>query len=86
MIDFVLVLGISVGVVGLSMLFVGYLVGVATALGNKNYFFGISSIVFVPVALIYCLCFWEKAAYPGKLMLGGLALLSASVLGITFVI
>ena len=60
--------------IGITLFFVGSLIAVLTALGNKQYVFGIATLLFFPLSLIYCALNWSKAAYPGKMVYGGAAL------------
>ena len=57
---------------GIMFLFVGSLISAATALGNNQRAFGWGTILFLPLSLVYCALNWDKAAYPGKMVFGGL--------------
>lgn len=64
------------GASGIGLVFVGMLMAVLTALGNRHYVFGIAIFLFFPVALIYGYLNRENAAYAMKLFVPGLFLLA----------
>lgn len=66
--------------VGAVLFFVGSLFTVITALGNKQYIFGWAIFLCLPLSLPYCALNWGKAAYPGKMVFSGSALLLACFL------
>lgn len=59
---------------GLMFILVGSLVSIVTAFGNKQHVFGVFSILLTPLCLVYCILNWDKASYPGKMLIGGWAL------------
>lgn len=81
----VLIIAMVIGSIGATLLFVGSIISMATAFGNRQYFMGILLALFFPASLIYCALNWERAAYPGKLVYTGAALLVVGliVLGLT---
>ena len=74
----------TLGAIGVAIFFVGSLISALTALGNKQYFLGILSIIFLPTSLIYCALNWDKASYPGKLVYIGAGLLVISIVVLIF--
>ncbi len=60
---------------GIMFFFVGSLISAATALGNNHRLMGWGTILFVPLSLVYCAMHWDKAAYPGRMVFGGMALI-----------
>jgi len=65
--------------IGGAVAFVGYLLSLLTALGNKQYAFGISMLILFPISVVYCAFNWDKASHPGKLLIGGLSTMILSV-------
>lgn len=84
--DTTLIIGLVVLVaIGASLYFVGFLVALATALGNRRWWWGISMVIFLPLAIVFCWCNRALAAWPLKLLLTGFAtLLLAAVLAGVF--
>ena len=73
--NLVLITAASVlGASGLGLIFVGTLTAVLIALGNKHYVFGVLTLVFFPIALIYGYLHRENMAYAMKLLIPGLLL------------
>lgn len=56
---------------GLMFILVGSLISIVTAFGNKQNVFGVLSILFTPLCVIYCILNWDKASYPGRMLIGG---------------
>lgn len=71
---------------GVALLFVGVLMSILVAFGNKQYGYGIAQFIFFPVAIVYCAIYRkQQAAYPARLVFGGLALLAVgALLGLAF--
>ena len=67
--EIIFILGVLLLGAGGAMYLFGWLAGMATALGNKHYMFGVAILILHPIALIYCLTNWDKAAYPGKMLI-----------------
>jgi len=63
------------GSAGIGLLFVGTLMTMLVALGNKHYVWGILSLVFFPCAFGYCAVDRENTGYAQKLLIPGLLLL-----------
>ena len=78
---FLLVLSIVVCVAGLTMMFVGYLAALATAFGNRQWGWSVALLVFVPLALVYCLRHGTLAVWPRQLLLRGLLVALAGLGG-----
>jgi uncharacterized MAPEG superfamily protein len=78
----VLIMAMVIGSVGATLLFVGSLISMLTAFGNKQYFMGILLALFFPASLIYCALNWKRTAYPRKLVYTGGVLLVASLIAI----
>lgn len=68
--------------VGLALLFVGSLVSLITALGNRQWYWGLGMLCFLPSSIVYCWVQGAIAAWPRKLVsIGGvLFLLGVAVL------
>ena len=75
-----LVLVATAGFVGVTMMFIGFLVAMATALGNKHWGWGIAMLLVSPLAIFYCLSHPETAVWPRGLLLKGLSI--AAVAGV----
>ena len=71
---------------GIALLFVGVLMSMLVAFGNKQYGYGIAQLLFFPVAIVYCAIYRkERASYAARLVFGGLALLAVgALLGLAF--
>ncbi|TAP39056.1 hypothetical protein EYS00_14265 [Alteromonas sp. KUL49] len=65
---------------GITLFFVGSLISALTAIGNKQHIFGIATILFLPLSLIYCALNWKTASYSGKLVYSGFAVCLAGYL------
>ena len=65
---------------GITLFFVGALITVASAFGEKKTAWGIICILILPLALLYCALHWQKTAYKRKYLLGGIALIIAALL------
>ncbi|MFT6270083.1 MAG: hypothetical protein ACJAVV_002911 [Alphaproteobacteria bacterium] len=64
---------------GLSLLFFGVLITIASAFGNKRTTWGIVSILLLPLTLIYVILYWQETAYPRKYLLPGAAMVIVAV-------
>lgn len=80
----VLILFIIIGAIGTSLTLLGWLFSFLTALGNSQYVFGMVSCLFPPASLAYCTLNWKKAAYAGKMLLSGLALVALCTITAAF--
>ncbi|MBW9264155.1 MAG: hypothetical protein K1565_01365 [Candidatus Thiodiazotropha sp. (ex. Lucinisca nassula)] len=55
-----------------TLLFVGNLFAIVYAFG-QNIWWGVS-VLFIPLfSIVYCIRNWDRAAYPGKMLIAGLA-------------
>jgi hypothetical protein len=61
--------------IGVALCFVGLMVSLMTALGNKNWLWAAGMLAVFPMAAVYCLRRWQIAAWPGKMLLSGMGLL-----------
>jgi len=67
--------------IGISLLFFGFLLSLTTAMGKKQWLWGVAIILSGPLAAIpYSLFNWSDARYPGKLSLIGLAIIIPPIL------
>jgi len=71
--EWIIVLTIS-GSIGIALMFVGVLMTLLTALGNRHYIYGALSFLLFPVALAYCFQYRKEASYPAKLLFPGTAI------------
>ncbi len=62
------------GAIGLALIFVGGLMALLVALGNKQYVFGVLMFLFFPVAYVFAFVEKEKMRYASNLLWGGLLL------------
>lgn len=84
--DTTVIIGLVVlAAIGASLYFVGFLVALATALGNRRWWWAIGMVLCLPLAIVYCLCNRALAAWPLKLLTAGFAaLLLAAALSALF--
>ena len=80
--NLVLITAMVVGSIGATLLFVGSVISMVTAFGNKQYFMGMLLLLFFPASLLYCALNWKLATYPGKLVYTGGVLVVASLVAI----
>jgi magnesium-transporting ATPase (P-type) len=66
---------------GAAVFFVGSLIVVVTAFGNKQYAYGVLSLLFFPISIAYCLQHRKEGAYASKYLISG-ALLVAVTFGL----
>ena len=78
--EFLLIFFVVIGSVGVTLVFVGAILSAITALGNKQYFYGICILLFIPVSLLYCARNWKIASYPGKMVYTGTLLLLPGII------
>lgn len=62
------------GATGIALVFVGVLMAMLVALGNKQYVYGVLIFILFPFAFIYSFVEREKMRYPTAMLWGGLAL------------
>lgn len=77
----VITLAAVLGATGLGLIFVGTLMALLIALGNRYYIYGALIFIFFPVGLIFCARHREKASYAATLLYPG-ALLFMLFLGL----
>ena len=56
-------------------MFVGWLFTILTALGNKQYIFGIASFFIFPISLVYCAMNYKTSSYSANLLFSGTLML-----------
>ncbi len=61
--------------IGITMYFVGALITVASAFGEKRTLWGVVCISVLPLALVYCIKYWQETAYQRKYIFSGAALI-----------
>lgn len=62
------------GATGIALIFVGTLMAMLVALGNRHYFYAALAVLFFPSALVYCWHHRAVAQYPSRLLFPGFAL------------
>jgi len=62
--------------IGIAVCWFGVLTAALTALGNKRWFWGISTIILGPVTGIPYTFVYKEADYPRSLMIKGLSMIS----------
>ncbi len=78
MVQYVVIATLLTGSIGLMLFVIGSIFSAVVALGNKQYLFGWSIILLLPVSLIYCGKHWDIASYPGEMVYSGAALLAVT--------
>ncbi|MFT4655051.1 MAG: hypothetical protein ACJA0G_001026 [Kangiellaceae bacterium] len=61
--------------IGLSLLFFGALITIASAFGNKRIAWGIVNVLLLPLTAVYVMVYWRETAYARKYLLPGAALI-----------
>lgn len=56
---------------GAALFYVGSLIVVVTAFGNKKYAYGVLSLLFFPLSIAYCLQYRKEGAYASKYLISG---------------
>lgn len=72
------------GGTGLSLMFFGSLVTIASAFGQTRRFWGAATILFLPLSLVYCALYWSETHYQRKYLGFGLSLLVFALVCILF--
>lgn len=75
MMDFLAIITLLSGSIGLMLFIVGSAFSGIVALGNKQRVYGWAIILCLPLSLIYCVQHWKIASYSGKMVFSGAALL-----------
>jgi hypothetical protein len=80
--DFLVILTLLSGSVGLMLFIVGAAFSGIVAIGNQQRIYGWAIILCMPLSLVYCATHWSKAAYSGKMVFTGtfLLLITAGIL------
>jgi len=78
MVQYVIIAALLTGSIGLMLFVIGSIFSAVVALGNKQYLFGWSIFLFLPVSLFYCGKHWNIASYSGKMVYSGAALLTVT--------
>lgn len=68
-----------VGATGVGLLFVGMLMAMLIALGNKHYVSGVLIFVFFPFAYFYCFKHKENGRYAAKILYPGIILFTVFI-------
>ena len=71
---------IAVGAIGIAVCWFGVLIAAVTALGNKRWFWGLSTFLLGPITGIPYTFIYKEADYPRSLMIKGVGLLAISSL------
>ncbi len=80
----ILIIFVIIGAIGTSLILLGWLFSFLTALGNNQYIFGMVSCLFPPASIAYCTLHWKRAAYAGKMLLSGFALVTLCTITAAF--
>ena len=80
MVQYVIIAALLTGSIGLMLFVIGSIFSAVVALGNKQYLFGWSIFLFLPVSLFYCSKHWDIASYSGKMVYSGAALLAVTAI------
>ena len=75
----VIALTMLVGI-GITIFFVGSLITVASAFGEKKTYWGIALIICLPLSVLYCLLNRNSTSYQQKYLGAGLIMLSVAFL------
>ena len=76
MADFLVILTLITGSIGLMLFVVGSIFTVVTAFGNQQKIYGFAIFLFLPLSLIYCAKHWSIASYSGRMVYVGAFLLA----------
>lgn len=75
MADILVIITLLTGSIGLMLFVIGSIFSMVTAFGNNQKVFGFAILFVLPLSLVYCAKNWDKAAYSGKMVFPGAALL-----------
>lgn len=75
MADFLVIITLITGSIGLMLFIVGSIFSMVTAFGNQQKVFAFAILFFLPLSLVYCAKHWDKASYSGKMVFSGTVLL-----------
>jgi hypothetical protein len=79
--EYMMMLVILIVSVAGTLVFVGNLFAIVYAFG-QNIWWGIGALLIPFFSLFYCMRNWDRAAYPGKMLIAGLALTGLSYFGL----
>ena len=80
--DFLVASMLILFAIGISMIFFSLLISLTTALGEKQWVWGILMLLVGPIAAIpHSLLYWPKTKYAGKLSLIGLLFIAPPIAG-----
>ncbi len=84
MADFLVIITLITGSMGLMLFVIGSIFSMVTAFGNQQRAYGFLILLFLPLSLIYCAKHWHIAAYSGRMVFSGaiLLLITAGILKI----
>jgi len=77
--EYMMMLAILAVSIGVTLVIVGNLFAMAYAFG-QNIWWGVAVMLIPLLSVIYCARNWDKAAYPGKMIYSGFAILGCSYL------
>lgn len=80
MMDFLVILTLLSGSIGLMLFIVGSVFSGIVALGNQQKLYGWAIILCMPLSLIYCATHWQKSSYSGRMVFLGAFLLAITAL------
>jgi len=80
MVQYVVIAALLTGSIGLMLFVIGSIFSAVVALGNKQYLFGWSVFLFLPLSLVYCAIHWDIASYSGKMVYSGAVLLAITAI------
>lgn len=69
--------------VGLSLLFFGALLSIASAFGHKRMLWGAMCVLVLPLTLVYVIRYWSETAYSRQYLLPGAVLTIIAAVGFT---
>lgn len=72
--DYMMMLAILVMSIGGTLVFVGNLFAIVYAFG-QSVWWGIGVLIMPLFSVVYCARNWDRAAYPGKMIFAGLAII-----------
>ena len=80
MYDFLIILVILAGSVGVLLYFVGWMNTIFMALGKKQYSMGAVLFILNPLSIVYCIKNWQDASKQGKQLIIGFVLMCCTII------
>ncbi|XPF95090.1 hypothetical protein ACM9HF_03505 [Colwellia sp. RE-S-Sl-9] len=80
MANFLVIITLLTGSIGLMLFVIGSVFTLIVAFGNQQKLYGFSILLFLPISLIYCAKHWDIAAYSGRMVFSGAALLTITAI------